>query len=258
MTRKGLEGRVALVTGAAKGIGLSAAAALARAGADVALFDLPGADLAAAAAAVSAEGRRSVSIGGDVSRETDWARALDATLAAFGRLDLLVNNAGISGPIGPLVDCSVEAFDQVHAVNTRGVFLGIRTCAEALFETRGAIVNVSSISGIGGGRNTVAYTASKHAVIGMTKLAAMEFAERGVRVNAVCPAPIVTDMTAALANQYRPDDPEEFAREFAKGIPLGRYGQPSEVADAIVFLAGDAASFITGAALPVDGGIRAR
>ena len=104
----------------------------------------------------------------------------------------------------------------------------------------------------------MAYTASKHAVIGMTKLAAMEFADRGVRVNAVCPAPIVTDMTAALANQYRPEDPEGFSRDFAKGIPLGRYGQPAEVADAIVFLAGDTASFITGAALPVDGGIRAR
>lgn len=258
MTGQALEGRVALVTGAARGIGLAAVGALARAGADVAVFDLPGADLTDAVAAVAGAGRRSLRISGDVSREADWARALSGTLEAFGRLDLLVNNAGISGPIGPLTECSVEAFDQVHAVNTRGVFLGIRTCAGALTETRGAIVNVSSISGIGGGRNTVAYTASKHAVIGMTKLAAMEFADKGVRVNAVCPAPIVTDMTAALANQYRPDAPDEFAREFAKGIPLGRYGQPSEVADAIVFLAGDAASFITGAALPVDGGIRAR
>jgi NAD(P)-dependent dehydrogenase (short-subunit alcohol dehydrogenase family) len=258
MIHSGLEGRVALVTGAAKGIGLAASDALALAGADVALFDLPGADMNAAVAAVAAHGRRSIVISGDVSVESDWARALGATLEAFGRLNVLVNNAGITGPVGPLVDCSVAAFDQVHAVNTRGVFLGIRTCAEALAATRGSIVNVSSISGIGGGRNTIAYTASKHAVIGMTKLAAMEFSDRGVRVNAVCPAPIVTDMTAALANQYRPEDPEGFSREFAKGIPLGRYGQPAEVADAIVFLAGDTASFITGAALPVDGGIRAR
>ncbi len=250
--------RAALVTGAARGIGLAAAEALSRVGADILLFDLPGSPLREAAAAVAAQGGRAVVFEGDVSAEADWRAAVARCLEAFGRLDILVNNAGVSGPIGPLVDCSVEAFDQVQAVNVRGVFLGMKHAAAALAERGGSIVNVSSISGLGGGRNTVAYTASKHAVVGLTKLAAMEFAPRGVRVNAVCPAPTTTDMTLALARHMRPDDPDSFAEDFAKFIPLGRYGEPPEIAEAIVFLAGPAASFITGVALPVDGGACAR
>ncbi len=252
------ERRVALVTGAARGIGLATANALARSGVDIVLVDLPSSPLGGAATLVSAHVGRAVVFEGDVSSEQDWEAAIARCREAFGRLDILINNAGVSGPIGPLVDCSVEAFDRVQAVNTRGVFLGMKHAAASLIERRGAIVNVSSISGLGGGRNTIAYTASKHAVVGMTKLAAMEFAGTGVRVNAVCPAPTSTDMTLALARQMRPDDPDSFPEDFAKFIPLGRYGEPPEIADAIVFLASDAASFITGVALPVDGGACAR
>lgn len=249
--------RVAFITGGAKGIGRATAQAFVNAGYAVFLFDLPD---AAGDQALTGLGEPQMS-GlhlGDVSHEDDWREATKSCLARFGRVDVLVNNAGISGPIGPLVDCPVEAFDRVHAVNTRGVFLGMKVLSPVLPDREGSIVNVASISGMGGGRNTVAYTASKHAVVGMTKLAAMELAERGVRVNAVCPAPTHTDMTQALARHYRAEDPDAFTAEFAKFIPMGRYGQPDEIASAIVFLSSPAASFITGAALPVDGGALAR
>jgi NAD(P)-dependent dehydrogenase (short-subunit alcohol dehydrogenase family) len=123
---------------------------------------------------------------------------------------------------------------------------------------KGAIINISSISGLGGGRYTLAYTASKHAVVGMTKLAAMELAPDGIRVNAVCPAPTDTEMMHSLERRQRPDDPLGFRRDFSTMIPLGRYGTPEEVAALVVFLAGDGAGFMTGAAIPVDGGMRAR
>jgi 3alpha(or 20beta)-hydroxysteroid dehydrogenase len=250
--------RVAFITGGAKGIGRATAAAFVRAGHEVFLFDMPGSGAEQTLADVCAGQVSGGVFEGDVSIEADWRSAKVACLARLGRIDVLVNNAGISGPLGPLIDCEVADFDRVHAVNTRGTFLGMKIIAPSLPDGEGAIVNVSSISGLGGGRNMVAYTASKHAVVGMTKLAAMELADRGVRVNAVCPAPTHTDMTQALAMHYRSEDPDGFSAEFAKFIPMGRYGQPSEIADAIVFLSSPAASFITGVALPVDGGALAR
>ena len=252
MTGRTPKGRVAIVTGAARGIGLAAVARLASGGVQVVAADLPGADfgdvqLAGAALVVEA----------DVARSADWRHVVEATTTAFGRLDILVNNAGISGFIGPLVDYPEESFDQVMAVNARGVFLGMKHAAPAMSDG-GSVVNVSSISGIGGGSNTLAYTASKHAVIGMTKLAAIELAPRRIRVNAVCPAPTATAMMHDLERLKSPEDPDAFRRMFEASIPLGRYGEPHEVAEAIVFLASDAASFSTGAVLTVDGGMRAR
>jgi 3alpha(or 20beta)-hydroxysteroid dehydrogenase len=253
-----LVGRTALVTGAARGIGAATAEKLARAGADIAGLDLQGADLSATDAAVRAAGRRFLPLLGDVSQEADWAQALARVQQDFGRLDILVNNAGVGGPVGPLTRCSTADFDRVMAVNARGVFLGMKLGAPLLKTTRGAIVNVASVAGLGGGQWTIAYTASKHAVVGMTQLAAAELAHFGVRVNAVCPAPTATEMMTQVEARHRPDDPEAFRAEFVKIIPLGRYGEPNEIADAIVFLASDAASFITGAAIPVDGGCKAR
>ena len=252
-----LEDRVVLVSGASRGIGLAVVERVCAMGAHVAALDLPGTPLGEVVGLVEKAGRRCLAIEADVTLESDWLRAMDAVATHFGALHVLVNNAGVSGPIGSLWDCTAEAFEQVLKVNALGVFLGMKTAKPMLAQTRGAIVNIGSVSGLGGGRNTAPYTASKHAVSGLTQLGAVEFAELGVRVNAVCPAPTNTDMMVALANHMAPDDPAAFHERFVRIIPMGRYGEPSEIAEAVAFLASDAASFITGALLPVDGGVKA-
>jgi NAD(P)-dependent dehydrogenase (short-subunit alcohol dehydrogenase family) len=252
-----LRGRVAVVTGAARGIGLSAVERLAGAGADIAALDLSLDSLEAARTVAQAAGVRFLPYAGRVESAADWVSFTAATMETFGRIDVLVNNAGVSGPIGSLFDCSEEAFDQVMAVNARGVFLGMKHAGGAMKANGGSIVNISSVSGLGGGRFTVAYTASKHAVVGMTKLAAAELAYFKIRVNAVCPAPTATEMMFSMEREQSPDDPDAVRRGMSRMIPLGRYGEPEEIADAILFLAADTSSFISGAAIPVDGGLKA-
>ncbi len=240
-------GRTAVVTGAARGIGLACVVQFLAEGADVVAFDLPDSDFAALAAA----GARHVA--GDVRDATDWARLV----ASCARLDVLVNNAGVGGFVGPLLDYPDADFDHVMAVNARGTFLGMKAAATAMRAagTAGAIVNIASVSGLGGGRGVIGYSASKHAVVGMTKVAAAELAAFGIRVNAVCPAPTATEMMFDLE---RRSDPGVVRERFAEMIPLGRYGTPQEIAATVAFLASDEAAFVTGAALPVDGGILAR
>ena len=251
-------GKVALVTGGARGIGLAVARALMQRGCDIAVFDLPRADGAELAALGSEMGREALLVVGDVAASSDWQAAIAATIQRFGRLDVLVNNAGIGGHIGPLETYPEAEFDRVMAVNAKGVYLGMKLAIPHLRTTKGNIVNISSISGLSGGQSIFAYTASKHAVIGMTKTAAAELSSQGVRVNAVCPAPTDTPMMRELAETRMPNDPGAFARDFAKRLPMGRYGTPEEVANAVVYLASDAASFSTGAVLTVDGGALAR
>jgi NAD(P)-dependent dehydrogenase (short-subunit alcohol dehydrogenase family) len=192
----------------------------------------------------------------DVSNEADVERMVGATLDAFGRLDYGHNNAGLGAPPAPLHEADRLAFDRVLAVNVVGVWLCLKHEARHMLrQGGGAIVNTASLAGLIGFPHNVAYSASKHAVIGITRTAALEYAHSGIRVNAVCPAFVKTPMVDAFVAA----DPRHFNLErLASMQPMGRLGTPEEVADAVVWLCSDQAAFITGIALPLDGGTTAR
>ena len=257
MTSNRLNGRVAIITGAARGIGLAAVKRLSEDGADIVAFDLPGSPLADAVKAAESAGRRAVAYEGDVSQADAWRGVIDAARTEFGRIDILFNNAGISGALAGPLDYPDDDFDRIMAINVRGVFLGTKYVGNAMKESGGNIVNTSSISGFGGGGKIIGYNASKHAVNGITKTAAIHLAPLGIRVNAVCPSPTDTGMVDELAETVSPNDPAAFKREFVSKNPLGRICEPEEVAAVVSFLVSNDASYINGALVPVDGGLLA-
>jgi 3alpha(or 20beta)-hydroxysteroid dehydrogenase len=249
MSRPRLEGRVALITGAAGGIGASTARCMAEEGAMLLLTDADGdgaerlaGELGGAAAARAH----------DVSSEQDWAAACAWALELHGRVDVLVNNAGVF-LAASLAETSPADFRRVLDVNVTGVFLGMRTLAPGMAERGyGSIVNVSSVAGLMGSPYLTAYSASKWAVRGMTKVVAKELARSGVRVNSVHPGQIDTDMNS----RQREKTPELIDR-LIKGIPMRRIGTPEEVAQAVVYLASDESVYVTGSELAIDGGTSA-
>jgi NAD(P)-dependent dehydrogenase (short-subunit alcohol dehydrogenase family) len=252
------EGKAVLVTGAAGGIGRAAAVRFASEGARVGLVDVSRDGLRESLAAVEKAGGTGVTVEADVTRSADVARYAATIAERLGGLDCFFNNAGILGAVRPLVDYPEETFDQVLAVNVKGVWLGLKTVAPLLrARGGGAIVNTASIAGLRGSRNLVAYTASKHAVIGLTRTAAIELAPDHIRVNAVCPSPIDTAMVKQLEAGANPANPAAFHERMAGTIPLRRYGEPEEVAALVAFLCSADASYLTGGIYTVDGGAMA-
>lgn len=252
MERLGLAGRVALVTGASRGIGRALAIGLARAGADVALTARSEQALRETAQQVEALGRRALVCAGDVSREADVSRLGAEVEAAFGRLDVLVNNAGMAETLIATEELTLEAWNQIIGVNLTGAFLCCRRFGPGMARRgKGAIVNVGSILGEVGMRRMLPYCVSKGGLAALTRSLAAEWARHGVRVNLVAPGFVETDMTAP----YRSDERARTALE--RRTLLNRFGTVDEVVGAVVYLASDAASYVTGTTLDVDGGWRA-
>ena len=240
------EGRVAIVTGAASGIGRATAERFAREGAAAVIA----VDRSAEAFAWADADPVVHPLVGDVTDEATNAAAVAAATDDHGRLDVLVCNAGVPQS-GDLLDLDLERFDRVMDVNVRAVVLGLRAATPALRATRGAVVATASTSGLGGDPNHWPYNTSKGAVVNLVRAVAIDLAADGVRVNAVCPGATATAMTSGLT-----DDPQRF-EPLRRRIPMQRWAEPDEIASVISFLASDDASFVTGAAVPVDGGITA-
>jgi len=243
-------GQVSLVTGAGSGIGLATARAFAQAGAAVALADVDQGSAHAAAEQLTAEGHRALAIGCDVTDEAQVAAMVEQTVATFGRLDAAYNNAGIHAPVTETADAEGADFDRVIAVNLRGIWSCMKyELRQMRAQNSGAIVNCSSQSGLVGTAGLGAYTASKHAVIGLTRAAALEYAARGIRINAICPGTSDTPMVA----QAIADAPEHMAQVIDE-IPVKRLGRAEEIASAVLWLCSPGAGFTVGQALAVDGG----
>jgi NAD(P)-dependent dehydrogenase (short-subunit alcohol dehydrogenase family) len=246
-TAPDLTGKVAIITGASRGIGAAAARTFAAAGATVVLAARDGQALAAVAQDVSAAGGRALAVPTDVGDPTSVERLVTQTLDAFGRLDAAFNNAGGGHMPTALADVAVDDFDHAVRVNLRGVFLCMKYEIPAMLESGGgAIVNMSSTAGLRGVRGIAGYVAGKHGIIGLTKSAALDYAARNIRVNAVAPGPIRTDRISQLS--------EEAREPIVRAVPLGRIGRPEEVGALAAWLCSDQAAFITGATIPIDGG----
>jgi NAD(P)-dependent dehydrogenase (short-subunit alcohol dehydrogenase family) len=240
-------GQVALVTGAASGMGLATARAFAAAGAAVALSDVNETALRAATDSLTSAGHQAIGVLCDVADEAQAAAMVERTVNAFGRLDMAYNNAGILGPMCPMSDEPAEGFDEVTAVNLRGVWTCMKhELLQMKRQGSGAIVNCSSLGGLVGLPGRAAYHATKHGVIGLTKSAALDNATLGIRVNAICPGCIDTPMGDGI-------DPDAM-KGFLKDQPIGRMGRAEEVAAAVLWLCSPGASFVLGVALPIDGG----
>ncbi|WP_166268755.1 SDR family oxidoreductase [Marinobacter caseinilyticus] len=246
-------GKVALVTGGAAGLGQATAEAFAAAGAQVVVSDIDRIHGEAVVAAIRSAGGDATFVACNVSRSEDVQQLVEAALETYGRLDFAFNNAGIEIENSKLADGDEADFDRIMDVNVKGVWYCMKYEIPAMLaQGGGVIVNTASIAGLGAAPKMSVYSASKHAVIGLTKSAAVEYAKKGIRVNAVCPAVIDTEMFRRAAAS----DPRK--AEFAAAMhPVGRLGQANEIAAAVLYLCSDGAAFTTGVALPVDGGATA-
>jgi len=249
-----LAGKVALVTGAGSGIGRASALAFSREGAKVIVADVVVEGGEETVSLIKKTGGEALFVRADVSKATEVATLISTAVATYGRLDCAHNNAGIEGTAATTVECTEESWDHIITINLKGVWLCMKyEIPQMLKQGAGAIVNTSSGAGLIGLPRSGAYVASKHGVVGLTKTAALEYAKVGIRVNAVCPGPIDTPMMQRIGGR-RP----QIVERMAAAGPMRQLGKPEEIAEAVVWLCSDAASFVTGHALPVDGGFVAQ
>jgi len=250
MTTKQLEGKITLITGASQGIGAATARLFAQASATVVLASRSVEELAHNVEEIKANGGEAMAVTTDVTHADSVETAIRLTVAAYGRLDIAVNNAGMSGGNKPLAEIPEDLFDRIIETNLKGVFLGMKYEIPAMLDGGGgAIVNISSTMGlVGAGAGIAPYIASKHGVVGLTKAAALEYARQNIRVNAIAPGTTLTPVN----ERWLAD--EQTRQRMTGAIPMGRVANAEEVAEAILWLCSDAASFVTGVTLPVDGG----
>jgi NAD(P)-dependent dehydrogenase (short-subunit alcohol dehydrogenase family) len=246
------ESKVALVTGAASGLGLATAKAFAKAGASVALADWNEKEVQVAAKDLATLGYRTLAIRCDVSDDGQVEAMVKQTVATFGRLDAAYNNAGIQNVLAETADSPRDDYDRVMGINLRGVWSCMKFELQQMRgQGSGAIVNCSSLGGLIGGNQRGTYHAAKHGVIGFTKSAALEYATRGIRINDVCPGMIQTPMSDKMIAEGQGAELDMMLKTF---VPMKRLGRPEEIADAVLWLCSDAASYITGQSISVDGG----
>ncbi|MED4224784.1 SDR family oxidoreductase [Neobacillus cucumis] len=245
--------KVVLITGAAGGIGIAAAKAFAKEGAKLALVDLSKEALEKAASSI--EAKEILLLSADVSKEEEVKRYVEDTKNAYGKIDVFINNAGINGKFANLDEQTVNNFQAVFGVNVLGAFLGLKYVLPVMKEQRsGAVVNTASNGGLLGAPGMGLYVASKHAVLGLNKTAALEVADYGVRVNAVCPSGVDTQMMKSIETNAMPGQENQARILFENSVPMKRYATPEEIADLMVFLSSDKASFISGSYYRIDGG----
>jgi NAD(P)-dependent dehydrogenase (short-subunit alcohol dehydrogenase family) len=249
-----LDQKVALVTGGASGIGRAAALAFAREGARVVVSDVTVVGGEETVQMIQAAGGTAMFVKADVSQGNEVERMVKLAVETYGRLDCAFNNAGIQGDLAQTAECSEENWHRIIAINLTGVWLCMKHAIPFMMQRgSGAIVNTASNFGLVGSNGMPAYTASKHGVLGLTKTAALEYAKAGIRINAVCPGPTQTPLMDNLLRQ-QPQRADQIVAAILAREPVGRMGRPEEVAEAVVWLCSEAASFVTGIALAVDGG----
>ena len=253
-------GQVAIVTGAGGGIGRAVSIALSDVGAKVLLVDLSKESGQETEAQINQRGGTAFFVSADVSQAQDVEAYVKVALDTWGQIDIFMNNAAWQGEISSIINYPVEMFDKVMAINVRGVFLGLKYVLPAMIKQgKGAVINTASLGAYIGTRNLGPYTASKHAVLGLTKTAALEVARKGVRVNAVCPGPVDTEMIRLIESEQAQGQltATQLREQRAASIPDGRYADPAEVANLMLYLASDYASHVTGQGVQINGGSHA-